>query len=365
MSTDMNDQATADISQQAAAWFVANRNAHEAHARAQEFLAWLRASPKHVQEYLDVSQLARVLGDDVQAPPVDQLVREANAATDNLVPLQAFRPVGASAPSAWQVGQRALPALAASLVVVIIGLAVWFGSVGWSTHPSVAQYMTQHGEQRSFKLPDGSVIHLNSRSEVTLRFDAAERRVELLAGQALFDVETDPERPFRVIAGSTVVVAVGTQFEVYRRGGATLVTVVEGEVAVSSNPPVGASEPLEMVSVMAGHRLRVPQSVGRELPENVAAPEVVNVRETIAWSRRQIVFEAQPLGDVVQEFNRYSARTIAIDDPELAERRISGVFDVHDSENFIAFIRRMDHVVVAVHGDIVQVTRDGNKAGTR
>lgn len=361
----MNDQATADVPQQAAAWFVANRNPDEAHARAQEFLGWLRASPRHVQEYLAVVQLARALGDAAQVPPVDQLVREANAVSDNVVPLQAFRPVGAQARSGWRIGRRALPALAASFVVAIIGLGVWFGSLTWSPRASVAQYITQQGEQRSFKLPDGSVIHLNSRSEVALHFDAAERRVELLAGQALFDVEKDPERPFRVIAGSTEVVAVGTQFEVYRRGDATLVTVVEGEVAVRANPPVGASEPLEKVSLVAGQRLRVPQAVSAMAAESIEVPEVVNVRETIAWSRRQIVFESQTLGEVVQEFNRYAKRTIVIDDPGLAERRISGVFDIHDGNNFLEFIRRMDRVVVAAHGDIVRVTHDDGKSGTR
>lgn len=362
---DMKKRTTADIAQQAAAWFVSNRDPDEARARAQEFLAWLRASPAHVQEYLAVSQLARSLADEVPAPAVEQLVRDANAGADNVVPLQAFRPVGATARPGWRSGRRVLSALAASVVVAVIGLAVWFGSPAWPPHASVAQYVTRHGEQRSFKLPDGSVIHLNSGSSVTLRFDAAERRVELLSGQALFDVEKDSARPFRVVAGSTEVVAVGTQFDVYRRDDVTLVTVVEGEVAVSANPPAGASRPPEKVSLVAGQRLRVPQAVGAAVTASIEVPETVNLRETIAWSRRQIVFESQPLGEVVQEFNRYAAHTIVIDDPQLAERRISGVFDIHDGDNFIEFIRRIDHVSVATQGDIVRVTRDDDKAGTR
>jgi len=361
----MNEQAATDVPQQAAAWFVANRNPDEANARAQEFLAWLRASPRHVQEYLAIAQLARALGEDAHPSSVEQLVREANAADDNVVPFPAFRPVVAPARAGPRLGRRALPALAASFVVAIIGLGAWFGSIGLLSDASNAHYATRHGEQRSFKLPDGSVIHLNSGSEVALHFDTAQRRVELLVGQALFDVEKDPARPFRVVAGSTEVVAVGTQFDVYRRDDVTLVTVVEGEVAVSANPSAGASEPLEKVSLVAGQRLRVPQAARTVATERIEAPEVVNVRETIAWSRRQIVFDSQTLGEVVQEFNRYATRTIVIDDAALAERRISGVFDIHDGNNFLEFVRRMDHVVVTEYGEIARVTYGGNESGTR
>lgn len=358
---EMKGQASADISQQAAAWFVSNHNPDEARARAQEFLAWLRRSPEHVQEYLAVAQLARALGDCAEAPPIEQLVREAGTATENVVPLHGFRPPSARPQRVQWSRRRALPALAASFIVAIIGLAVWFSSAIPRPQASVAQYITRHGEQRSLKLPDGSMIHLNSDSEVKVGFDATQRRVELLAGQALFDVEKDPGRPFKVIAGSTEVVAVGTLFEVYRRGDATLVTVVEGEVAVSANPLAGgASESPGKVALVAGQRLRVPQVVDAAANESIEVPEIVNVRETIAWPRLQIVVDSRPLGEVVQEFNRHATPTIVIDDPGLAGRRISGVFDVHDGDNFLEFIRRMDHVVVATYEDSVRLILDNN-----
>lgn len=192
----MKGPASADISQQAAAWFVANHNPDEACARAQEFLTWLRGSPEHVQEYLAVAQLARALGDCVEAPAIEQLLREAGAATENIAPLDSFRPLGAPPPPGRWSRRRLLPALAASFIVAIFGLAVWFSSAIPLPQASVAQYITGHGEQRSLTLPDGSTIHLNAGSEVEVGFDATQRRVELLAGQALFDVEKDPGRPF-------------------------------------------------------------------------------------------------------------------------------------------------------------------------
>src|SRR5690606_2906368 len=59
-------------------------------------------------------------------------------------------------------------------------------------------YQTAHAEQRSWRMPDGSTVHLNSSSEIRIRFDDRQRRVDLLRGQALFQVAKDARRPFWV-----------------------------------------------------------------------------------------------------------------------------------------------------------------------
>ena len=57
-----------------------------------------------------------------------------------------------------------------------------------------------------------------------------QREVTLLEGQALFRVAKDRHRPFVVRAGDAQVRAIGTEFDVYRKQVATIVTVVEGRV---------------------------------------------------------------------------------------------------------------------------------------
>jgi ferric-dicitrate binding protein FerR (iron transport regulator) len=57
------------------------------------------------------------------------------------------------------------------------------------------------------------------------------RDIELLSGQALFDVAKDPGRPFVVRSGGTEVRAVGTQFDVYKKHHGVVVTVIEGRVS--------------------------------------------------------------------------------------------------------------------------------------
>lgn len=368
----MQEDATTVVAQrEAAAWFVANRDPTEAAERAEEFIAWLRASPLHVREYLAAAELARLLG-GAAAKSVHELVAEALAAeAADVVVLPSARataPVHARPRPAADSRGRFAYALAASLLVGIAGLFAYRAVVAPAPdgqRAADARYRTEHGEQRTFTLVDGSVIHLNSESEVSLHFDAHARLVELRAGQALFDVAKDPSRPFRVRAGDTEVRAVGTQFEVYRRADATVVTVVEGKVAVSTPPAAGEGPQARSVPLVAGQRLRVPLVPLESPVSTVHEPESVDARATVAWSHREFVFDSQPLGEVVAELNRYSPKRIVVDDADLAQRRISGVFDVYDSASFLEFLRRIDRVSVTPGDGTVHVTIAGEDAGTR
>src|SRR5205807_1325966 len=109
---------------------------------------------------------------------------------------------------------------------------IGFAGLGLWGRPQV--YATAIGEQRSVVLKDGSMIQLNSRSRVEVRYTDHDRKIALKEGQALFTVARDTQRPFLVSAGDTAVRAVGTQFDVNRLETEIVVTVLEGKVAVES-----------------------------------------------------------------------------------------------------------------------------------
>jgi transmembrane sensor len=97
-------------------------------------------------------------------------------------------------------------------------------------------FETRHGKQLSRRLEDNSVLHLNTDSAITIRFSKTERLIMLTSGQAEFEVAHDPARAFRVLTGSAEVIAIGTQFNVRLLENSTVVTVIEGRVAVGPSP---------------------------------------------------------------------------------------------------------------------------------
>jgi transmembrane sensor len=249
-----------------------------------------------------------------------------------------------------------------AMAACVVGLLLLLGGAVTLFFPNRAQvYSTAVGEQRSFPLEDGSLIELNSRSRVRVRFTAQARTIELLSGQALFRVAPEPGRPFVVRSGSLRAKAVGTLFDVNRKRAGTVVTVVEGRVAVADlaeragnsaraegsagdGPPRSAAAsgaipaPKDEVLLTAGQQVVVS-------PPAVLRPATADVAAATAWTQRQLVFEDVPLEEVVEDFNRYSPRPLVVHSTVADELRLSGIFST-DPAFFLRFLRERPDITV-------------------
>ena len=343
--TPSEEQVRAAVAQQAGTWFIANQSGSLEQAERAAFVAWLKASPIHVEEYLGVALIAHDLPAAMDEPdlPLESLLEMARADDTNgvvsLEPPMRVRDLPSkqvSRPRTWSFATST-----AAAVLVLAASALWWLHDG-DLLGLPKTYQTTHGEQIVVPLPDGSELHLNTDSSVTVRYTRSERVVEIARGQALFTVARDDHRRFRVAAGDVHVLAVGTQFDTYRRPDTTIVTVVEGSVAVlAGKPPPGESGlPPDALRVNAGYQVHV--DAGGVL----AQPIPVDLQQTLAWLQREVAFEQRPLGEVAEEFNRYASIPIEIEDAALRALPISGVFDAYDIDSFVAFLQTFDGVRV-------------------
>jgi transmembrane sensor len=233
-------------------------------------------------------------------------------------------------------------------------------------------YATGIGEQRSIVLSDGSTLELNSRSRVRVRYTEAQRDVDLLEGQAIFRVSHNTSRPFVVHSGLTNVLAVGTQFDVYRKPAATIVTVIDGRVQVlarapsapapAATPPAAAdleSAGSHAVFLSAGERVIVPadEPLRAADPAPGGTPQPANLATATAWTQHTLVFESSSLTEVAEEFNRYNRRPLVITDPGIATMRISGMFSSIDPVVFLKFLRAQPELKVEETDREIRVSR--------
>jgi transmembrane sensor len=337
-------QVRVAIAGQAADWFVANDDGLSESEQA-GLVSWLRDSPKHVQAFLEVSQITRDLA-AVDAPnlSIESLVAAARAEdTADVVTLvpEAAQNSRTSRRRRTRMLWAAPLAAAAALLVVAVSF-LWWNRDG-ERFGLPRTYETAHGEQGAWRLPDGSMLHLNTESSATVRYSGSERVVALNRGQALFDVSHGDRRRFRVSAAGAQVIATGTQFDVYRRDDLTLITVVQGDVKVyawDSTAARSSALPASSIALNAG------EQIGVDAGGHWGEPASVDTKAAVAWLRHEIVAQNRPLGEVAAEFNRYGRVQIVIDDPALKMLRISGHFDAYDTDSFAAFLASLEGVKV-------------------
>jgi transmembrane sensor len=290
----------------AARWFVRMQEPAVDVVEYRRFEAWLGEHPQHREEF-EVLQGLWTAADLVPAARLQALCENP--------------PVRKSRQS-W-----VRYAVAASVVAVALGLGLFSGL----NHPApyTAEYSTALGERRHVALPDGSVIDLNSRSRIQVKFEKDRRGIELIEGEAMFSVEHDTSRPFVIDAGNGLVTVTGTRFDVRRDLSETRVAVEQGTVKVHGQ---GA----EFVSLSAGLGTRI------DAQGTVAAAYAVNPAELTAWRSGKLVFNNASLSEVAAEVSRYREKPLTVGSDKVGNLRLTSVFK---SDNTDALLKALPSIL--------------------
>ncbi|PPL03684.1 FecR family protein [Parapedobacter indicus] len=178
------------------------------------------------------------------------------------------------------------------------GSTVFDGTVSEGT----LQLTTPKGGQYQLMLPDGSKIWLNSASSLQYpeRFDGDLREVELLAGEAYFEIARQKNRetgkiiPFRVKTEDQTIEVLGTEFNVnaYKDENDIKTTLLGGSVRVVGNRNSSAVQilnPGEQAILRKDH----------------FAVQKVNAEEFVAWKDGFFYFNDADVHEVMRQFERW------------------------------------------------------------
>jgi transmembrane sensor len=198
------------------------------------------------------------------------------------------------------------------------------GVVGYGGLSLRGRLTTRKGDIRRTSLSDGSAVTLNTATTLRTAIDDRRRRVELLRGEALFDVARDTARPFVVVAGLVSVRAVGTSFTVRRRDDDAVEVVVREGVVEVTRPGQTA------VRLAADHTVLVPVD-GPAQPAQLPAG---HAERAMAWRQGLLDLDGLTLAEAAEEYARYTDRRIHIDDPAIAGLKVTGLFSISDPDGF-------------------------------
>ncbi len=312
----MTDADAERASNEATDWLILLQEEPDDADLRQRFDEWLKARPENASAWASTQTFS-----DIAA-----LLPAAREAGVVIAPTRAGAKVLPMRPRST--GRRwAMPALALAAAAC---LALWAG-------PGLllqlrADHVTGTAELRQLELPDGSRVTLAPASAIAVAMadERQGRRVQLLSGEAFFQVRPDPSRPFRVTARDVEATVLGTSFDVRLSSDDVAVSVEEGIVAVAA----AGAPPESAAKLVAGQFVRVTKgggtTRGSEPPELVAA-----------WRQGQLYAQETRLGDAIDQLRRYFGGTIVLTDGGLAERRITGAYNLADPEDALRGMARV------------------------
>lgn len=319
----------AKIDNQAREWFVLMQSGAASATDQQRLDEWLSASPVHREAYSRCEQLWQDLGDLAHSPEAGALKRSVAWIPAESGWLSWLR--GAAAAVSSKGRYLASPWSGVAYVAIVMWLSVVLFTTSAPEDVAWDHYRTPVAEIKKLLLEDGSEVVLGAKSEIRVRFDASERRVELLQGQAFFDVAASKEKPFFVEINNTLVTVIGTRFDVRRGDGLVAVAVEEGVVNVAAllrdGQMAGASGHPEPVVLVAG------QKVSRTGQGNFQSIEEIALASVGAWRQGRLVYRGASLKEVVEDVNRYFAGTVSLASGHIADIEVTASFRADQVED--------------------------------
>lgn len=195
-------------------------------------------------------------------------------------------------------------------VLVLLAVALAFYQVQWQS-PTLMQVQVALGEQKEVILDDGSRVRLNAGTVFSYpeRFSGSKRTVNLISGEAFFEVSPDKKHPFVIETDQMAVEVLGTSFNVkaYPDDPTAEVSVKTGRVEVATADQ---------------HTLLLP---GQKtiLKNSNLTRAAVNTDDIAAWTENRLVFDNHALGEIFRVLERHYNIEILVNKPDLLKERVT------------------------------------------
>lgn len=283
----------------ASAWFLRRREAALDANAEREFQAWLAESPLHRQEY---ESLAKVWDDLAALPrPAPQIATQAPAR----------RAPRSTAYVKW--------GCVAAAVALTVAAAYQYLPVSYTTLANAAT------QTRSVDLPDGTQIHANGGTRVTVKYTLAERRISIEGGEVFIDAAAD-RRPLIVEAGGARLRDIGTEFNVLLLPDTLQVGVRSGVVLLDT----GDAQTPVVRRLQAGDTVRLARGPGRQVRE-----QRVPLTEIGAWQDGVVVVHDMTVQQLAAYLALHREAPVLVADARAGGLRLSGTLDLRQPEAFL------------------------------
>lgn len=304
------------ILDEATDWLLLLAEAPGDHQLQTRLHRWLAQDPRHNATWRDLNQSYDLIGQT--QPAMTELWQEAGHAPS---PLQRLRQQGVRLRQSnlFRHHGRKVPLAAAGAALLAMAL---FGPDAMLAIR--ADERTGTGQLRLVRLADGSTAQLGPGSAIAVHDGDGERNIDLLQGEALFQVRPDPAHPFRVHAGTVTTTVLGTGFDVRRLPHATQVDVQHGRVRVEDGTA-------EAAILTAGDQIEIGKD-GQHRRDHTAPALIAS------WSLGEVNARDRTVAEVIDDIRPWYRGRIIVADAAMATRRVNGVYNARNPQQAVTSI---------------------------
>ncbi|TKG95607.1 DUF4974 domain-containing protein [Puteibacter caeruleilacunae] len=224
--------------------------------------------------------------------------------------------------------------------LLIASLLLWNQRNEKNQEVATLNFEAPYGIRSQFTLPDGTKGWLNSGS--TLKYTAglpSQRSVEL-EGEAYFQVKRDEARPFYVQTDAFDIKVLGTKFNVNTFDGE-----VDGDLVLESGSVqiIDRTNKNKTLMVKPGQRITYEKKLGAYYRSSVDVDEYIN------WIEGKLVFQNEPLKEVVKRMERYYNVEFEIKDEALPSLKFRAVLEeelLEESLRYMSLVLPIEYKII-------------------
>ncbi|MEM1389623.1 MAG: FecR domain-containing protein [Pseudomonadota bacterium] len=336
--SDGDPEFSIALRNQALKWRILFDEGELDRAETEAFQEWLAADPLNEQAFDQATTMWDAFG------TLDREKVRPEYLNDTIIDRLRAMLAGVKVPAfSVRATGFALTGVAASVLLAIMVLPQ-IGERTIVSEPEVTAFATELGGIQNITLSDGSEVTLGPASRLEVAMSTNKRDVRLISGAAVFDVTSDPQRPFIVSAEAFEARVVGTVFDVRNNGGVVRLSVAEGTVA-ASNPFVIGETSTSLIStkmVTAGQRVEVRPNSG------LSKVQPFEAERFAVWRENRLRYNEAPLTELVADANRYSSVPITIEpgETDIGQLTVTFGYDGNDIDAMLGALPAMFPVVV-------------------
>jgi transmembrane sensor len=304
------------LERQAMTWVRRMASGEMTHADGDALRKWARRDPSHAQALTNACRQWQQLTQAAHRSAAAGVACAASAtpAASKRKATRGFDPRRRW----WLAGAAGAFASAAGVAVIGAPLGLLPGAAALR-----ADYSTGTGEQRTVALAGNVSVEMNTRTSVALHAGSMPG-IDLLGGEAAVDT-TRAAAPFEIVAGAGRTIAHRARVEVRNVSQKVCVTCIDGVA--------------DVLHTAGRVQLRARQQL---VYDERALQSLVNVgdNDMPAWREGYLRFAEVPLGEVIDEINRYRPGKVVLMNDRLAARPVTGRFAIRSLDVALGQIER-------------------------